>query len=608
VVVLVMPVNVEKVLSKIIFLGFVLAALFVNNQSLANEIDDFIVKSRVKTYDCPVDSIVPQLETYLQNGDVSPSQVLDLKVIKSQWLICIGQYIPANTLLHDIITEPNIDKSSYSYASAIYQIAFILDIQEEPKRCRYFKQAEELGRQQFNDVFLSAQLGQITSCGQNNQDIGLKLGKLFALLESFVLINDQEAVAHIHNSIGLLYGNIGQNALAAEQYEKAYEIGLSVYEEKNQAAPLISIISAYIGSGDFDNAKRMIDELAKANTKVNTPLTNAWLYFAQSRYFYMTNDYESMRSSLSKWLVFLPQVSDKQMDALYAWYTTALCIQDHDKNCVEQFIQDRAVEDDKHASLLSNNKDYLRFLVEANLYLGKVADSQEIFARYADKLTNKLNRQQSSARVLGVAKLHNEIIALEADIAKIQRQHIQTLIMILLLLAVFSSLAYFTVGRRYLRKLATDSLTGLRNEQSILSEIKRVKSAVSGKINAIAVFDVTNFSEVNSQFGYLTGDALLKKVASCLTQVTRERDLVGRLGADRFIVCLKNIDDDTAKVLFERIQNVLAEMVFNAGSGEKVNVHSSMSMYLAADGFQDIGQVLEEIRMSFNRNKKTTVT
>ena len=127
-------------------------------------------------------------------------------------------------------------------------------------------------------------------------------------------------------------------------------------------------------------------------------------------------------------------------------------------------------------------------------------------------------------------------------------------------------------------------------------------------MNAVAVFDVTNFTEVNSQFGYLTGDTLLKKVAECLSQVTRERDLLGRLGAGRFIVCLKNIDDDTARVLFDRIQNVLTEMVLNTGSGEKVNVHSSMSMYISAEGFQDITQVLEDMRMSNNRHKTATVS
>ena len=607
-VVLVMCRKKMNILSNIAYVGlFILLSLF-HGASLANQFDDFISNSRVATYDCPSDDLIPQLDTFLIDPAISPMQSIELGVLKAHWLICVGQYQPAKNLLFSLLNEPAMNKHSYSYASAIYQIGFILDVQEEPQRCNYFRQAEELGRGKYKDIFLSAQLSQITACGQKEQDIGLTLGTLFALLESYVMTDEKQEVAHIHNSIGLLYGSIGQNVLAAEQYEKSYKIGLDVYEQKNQLATLISAISAYIGAGDFKNSQRMIDELDRANKKVNTPLSNSWLHFAQSRYFYMTNDYAAMRESLVKWRAFLPLVSDNQQDALYAWYSTAVCLQEDDRLCVKQFIEERAIEDQKNTSLLSNNKDYLRFLVESNLYLGNLSASKQFFARYADKLTKKLNQQQSSGQVLGVAHLYTKINVLEANISKIQRQHIQTMGLILLLLAGLVMLIYFTVGRNYLRKLATDTLTGLRNEQAVISEIKRVKPAAYGKVNAVAVFDVTNFTEVNSQFGYLTGDTLLKKVAECLSQVTRERDLLGRLGAGRFIVCLKNIDDDTARVLFDRIQNVLTEMVLNTGSGEKVNVHSSMSMYISAEGFQDITQVLEDMRMSNNRHKTATVS
>ena len=153
-----------------------------------------------------------------------------------------------------------------------------------------------------------------------------------------------------------------------------------------------------------------------------------------------------------------------------------------------------------------------------------------------------------------------------------------------------------------MRKLATDSLTGLLNEQSVLAEIKRVKKPIDGKVNALAVFDMVNFTEVNTQFGYWTGDELLKRVALCLTQIIRERDIIGRLGAGQFIVCLKNIDDQTAKELFERIQNVLADIAFDSESGEKINVNSCTSMYLALDRFDDIEQVLEDMRHAYHKN------
>ena len=582
-------------------LTLALVALALNlfiSQVMANEIDDFIKKATVKTYDCPDDAGIAALQSYLMNPQISVKQAIELNTIKAQGLICIGQFSQAQKLLHELLQNPDMQTDSRSYASAIYQIGFILDIQEDPKRCEYYAQSQALAKDKFNDIYLSSQLGQLTVCDQDNQDVGLKLGQLYALLESFLLKDDQESVAHIHNNIGLLYGSIGQNALAAEQYEKSYKIGLKVYEEKNQLAPLFSLISAHMGSGDFASAKLAIDELSKANLKVNTPLTNSWLHYSLTRYFYQSGDYELMRNSMWKWQVFLPQVSNKQMDSLFAWYSAILCMVDHNRECVENFLAKRAEEDAIRPSRLANNKDYLRFMVEANLFLGDIEKSQLAFAHYAKSLTEKMLAQQSSAQVLGVAKLHGEIITLEADLAKVQKQHMQSLMQVLLLIVILSILFYFTLGRKYLRKLATDSLTGLLNEQAVLAAIKRVKKPFNGKVNALAVFDMTNFTEVNTQFGYWTGDELLKRVAFCLSQVTRERDIVGRLGAGQFIVCLKNIDDQTAKELFERIQNVLTDMVFDSESGEKINVNSSTSMYIALDGFDDIQQVLEDMRQA----------
>jgi diguanylate cyclase (GGDEF)-like protein len=571
----------------------------------AESVREFIQSAQVETFDCPSDESMQELENWLSRGDLASQDLIDLTVIKGQGLICIGQFEPAKKLLKDVLSDDLIDHSTYAYASALYQLGFIHDVQENPVRCQYYAEARQAAMGQFRDVVLSAELGEITVCGSDNQNVGLKLAKLFALLESYLRVGDKAAIAHIHNNIGLLYGDIGQNALAAEQYEKSYKIGLEVYEQKNQMAPLFSVISAYTGSGDFANAKLMIDELERANKLVNTPLTNSWLHFTRSRYFYVTKQFDQMRNSLRDWQPFLVQVSNKQMAALHALYSAALCMHDDDRKCVENFITQRAEVDAKHASRLSANKDYLRFLVSANLYLGDIGRSQDAFERYAETLTEKLHQQQSSAQVLGVANLYSEIISLEDELNKAQQQRIQFMVLIVALVILMGLAAYWGIGRRYLRGLHTDMLTGLRTEQSVLAAIRRVKAPMQDRINALAVFDLSNFTEVNAQFGYMAGDMLLKTVASCLQQVTREHDLVGRLGADQFVVCLKNIEDHTATELFERIQKVLGDTVLDAGRGERVNVHSSMHIYLAPDNFSDLDQVLLDLRQA--ASKKTSV-
>ena len=196
---------------------------------LADKVDDFIQSIQVSSYNCPDDKYIPQVDEYIKRQSVLPEQLIKIKVHKAQWLICVGKNDQA-------------------------------------------RQSEQLAIGKFNDIHLSSQLGLITVCDQDKQDIGVKLGRLFALLKSYSDSTDLESLAHIHNNIGLLYSSIGQRALAAEQYEKTYEIGLKVYEEKNQLAPLISLITAYTGSGDYENSNLMIDELGRRNLKVNTIL------------------------------------------------------------------------------------------------------------------------------------------------------------------------------------------------------------------------------------------------------------------------------------------------------------------------------------------------
>jgi diguanylate cyclase (GGDEF)-like protein len=563
---------------------------------LADKIDDFIQSIHVATYDCPDDLFMPQVDEYLNHSSILPEQRIKMKVHKSHWLICVGKNDEAQIMLENLLSDPKIDKHSQSYASVHYQLGFIFDVQEKPEKCDFYRKSEVLSKGKFIDIHLSSQLGIITVCDQKKQDLGVKLGRLFTLLQSYSNSGDLKSIAHIHNNIGLLYASIGQRALAAEQYKKAYELGLYVYEEKNQLAPLISLITAYTGSGDYENAKLMIEELGQRNLKVNTPLTNSWYHFAQSRQAYRTNDYESLRKSLRSWDVFLKQISNHTMLMLHEWYVAALCLNDEDRACVKDFLQRQNNTHSAMPASLSKHIHYTRFLVKAHLFLGDVEASKRSFDNYSAIAFDKIKKQQTSSRVLGVAKLHSDIIGLETSLVKAQEQHLQVVLLVLLIITGLIALVYFTFGRSYLRKLATDPLTGLSNEHSVVAKIKNVKAPIDKKVNAMALFDVANFTAVNSEYGYKVGELALKQVAECLKQVTREKDITGRVGVDQFIVCFVNIEDVVAKVLFSRLQKALADVSFKVANGGNVDVQSNMHVYSSITSFSDIDDVLAEIR------------
>ncbi|WP_252731987.1 tetratricopeptide repeat-containing diguanylate cyclase [Paraglaciecola arctica] len=582
--------------------SFILKASFVGlffavySQSvLADKVDDFILDIQVSTYNCPDDEYMPLVEQYIKSSRVLPEQLIKLKVHKAQWLICVGKYDEAQKKLQDLLIDPNINQHSQSYASIHYQLGYIFDVQEKTGKCDYYRQSEQMAKGKFNDIHLSSQLGLITVCGQK-QDIGIKLGRLFALLESYSDGSDLASLAHIHNNIGLLYSSIGQRALAAEQYAKAYEIGLNVYEEKNQLAPLISLITAYTGSGDYENANLMIEELGRRNLTVNTPLTNSWYHFAQSRQAYRTNDFEALRKSLRTWGVFLEQISDKTMERLHQWYVAALCLHDEDKACVREFLQKQNDVNLAMPARLSKHIYYTAFLVKAHLFLGDVEAATLSFDNYSAIALEKIKNQQTSARVLGVANLHNEISGLESNLAKAQEQRLQIILFVLFSILALIALIYFTLGRSYLRKLATDPLTGFSNEHSVMSKVKKVSAPVGDNVNALALIDVVNLTAMNAEHGYKAGEQALKQVADCLRQVTREKDIVGRVGTDQFIVCLVNLENIIAEELFSRVQNALTDITIKDDNGEKVAVDTNMHVYTSVTSLADGDEVLAEIR------------
>lgn len=582
----------------LIFKAWFLGLFFIaySQSVLADKVDDFIGNIHVSTYDCPGDQYMSQVDEYLKRRIILPEQLRKLEVHKAHWLICVGKFDQAEMILETLLSDPAMLKNSQSYASVLYQLGFISDVQGKPEKCDYYRRSEKLAKGRFDDIYLSSQLGLITVCDQEKQDIGVKLGRLFALLKSYSNGDNLKSIAHIHNNIGLLYSSIGQMALAAEQYEKTYELGLNIYEEKNQLAPLISLITAYTGSGDYEKAKLIIEDLGQRNLKVNTPLSNSWYHFALSRQAYRTEDYESLRKSLRSWKVFIDQISSQTMQRLYDWHTAALCLHDEDRACVEDFLQNQNDTRSAMPARLVKHIHYIAFLVKAHLFLGDVEAANISFENYSAVALEKIKNQQSSARVLGVANLHNEIIGLETSLAEEQGQRLQLILLMLMIILVILAFVYLTLGRRYLRKLATDPLTGLSNEHSVVASIKKVKAPLEQKVNAVALFDVSNFTIMNAKYGYSAGELALKQVAKCLKQATREKDIVGRVAVDQFIVCLANIEDVIAQDLFSRLEQALADLSFSVGNGEKINVCSNMHVYSSINSLADADDVLAEIR------------
>src|SRR6202011_2095874 len=92
-----------------------------------------------------------------------------------------------------------------------------------------------------------------------------------------------------------------------------------------------------------------------------------------------------------------------------------------------------------------------------------------------------------------------------------------------------------------------DALTSLPNRSHFNGRIdQEIAALAKGESFAVLCLDLDRFKEVNDLFGHAAGDALLKKVAKCVTAVLDRNQMMARLGGDEFAVIATNLSSPLA--------------------------------------------------------------
>lgn len=108
-----------------------------------------------------------------------------------------------------------------------------------------------------------------------------------------------------------------------------------------------------------------------------------------------------------------------------------------------------------------------------------------------------------------------------------------------------------------------DALTGVRNrayfDKKLLAEMKR--SRREQRPLGLIMLDIDHFKKINDQYGHVAGDAVIRGVASRISQqLKRSSDHVCRYGGEEFAIILPNTDIDGVKTLAEHIRLAIADL------------------------------------------------
>jgi len=132
------------------------------------------------------------------------------------------------------------------------------------------------------------------------------------------------------------------------------------------------------------------------------------------------------------------------------------------------------------------------------------------------------------------------------------------------------------------RSATTDSLTGLSNRGTFLTEFEREASRCERGAPAfsLAIFDLDHFKRLNDEHGHPFGDRVLKAFAGVLKASIRKHDIVGRYGGEEFALLMPSTGKDTALRVAERVRRDLeARGITLEGTRVDVTVSGGVSTY-----------------------------
>lgn len=109
-----------------------------------------------------------------------------------------------------------------------------------------------------------------------------------------------------------------------------------------------------------------------------------------------------------------------------------------------------------------------------------------------------------------------------------------------------------------------DELTGLSNYRALIDLlVKKIEAAEQNEESlSLLMIDIDHFKEINDSYGHLSGNQVLRELASLLAKYTRAEDLVFRFGGEEFVVIIPQGTEELAYEIAERIREKVAEHNF----------------------------------------------
>lgn len=125
-----------------------------------------------------------------------------------------------------------------------------------------------------------------------------------------------------------------------------------------------------------------------------------------------------------------------------------------------------------------------------------------------------------------------------------------------------------SLARQLYETSTRDALTNAYNRRYFIERLSSELAFAQRHTTrlAIVMFDLDHFKQKNDTHGHMAGDAVLRAVATCVTNLIRAEDVFARFGGEEFILLVRGIAHANVHLLAERIRKAVERL--NVAFGE----------------------------------------
>ncbi|WP_159010359.1 EAL domain-containing protein [Bradyrhizobium sp. S69] len=147
-----------------------------------------------------------------------------------------------------------------------------------------------------------------------------------------------------------------------------------------------------------------------------------------------------------------------------------------------------------------------------------------------------------------------------------------------------------------------DALTSLPNRSYFNARVdQEIASLTGGESLAMLCLDLDRFKEVNDLFGHAAGDTVLQTVASRVTAVLGERQIMARLGGDEFAILMPGVRNPEAAGRFA--ETILEALRETSDKPETNSISTSIGIAICPDDATDRESLLSHADTALYRAK-----